>query len=184
MLRIVVPATEYYDERTQKFVISKSHTLVLEHSLVSVSKWEAKWKKPFLSTKDKTPEEMLDYIKNMTITQHVPDSVYDDLRCHSEILSQISDYIQDPMTATTFSSSQEKQAGMNRHIITAELIYYWMIQLNIPVEFQKWHLNRLLALIKVCNIKSKPKKRIPKNKLYARNRQLNAARRAKLGTNG
>ena len=94
MLRIVVPATEYYDERTQKFVISKSHTLVLEHSLVSVSKWEAKWKKPFLSTKDKTPEEMLDYIKNMTITQHVPDSVYDDLKCHSEILSQISDYEQ------------------------------------------------------------------------------------------
>ena len=184
MLRIVVPATEYYDERTQKFIISKSHTLTLEHSLVSVSKWEAKWKKPFLSSKNKTSEELLDYIKFMTITQNVPDEVYKDLECHSGILTQITEYIQDPMTATTFSSAQEKQTGMSRQVITAELIYYWMIQLNIPVEFQKWHLNRLLALIKVCNIKSKPKKRMPKNKLYARNRQLNAARRAKLGTNG
>ena len=184
MLAIVVPQTEYFDESCQKFVVSKPHNLMLEHSLVSLAKWEAKWKKPFLSKKEKTPEELLDYIKFMTITQNVSDDVYRDLACHSEILSQITDYIKDPMTATTFSSAQEAKTGIGRQVVTAEIIYYWMIQLNIPVEFQKWHLNRLLALIKVCDLKTSPKKKMPRGKIYSKNRQLNAARRAKLGTNG
>lgn len=184
MLTITIPATEYFDEVKQKFVVSKPHTITLEHSLVSLSKWEAKWKKPFLSTKEKTTEEVLDYIRFMTITQNVREEVYRDLACHSEVLSKINDYMQDPMTATTFSSAQESRAGINKQVITAEIIYYWMIQLNIPIEFQKWHINRLLTLIKVCDVKNGPKKKMPKGKIYSKNRQLNAARRAKLGTSG
>lgn len=184
MLNVTVPQTEYFNERTQKFVVSKPHKLALEHSLVSLSKWEAKWKKPFLSTKDKSSEELLDYIRCMTMTQNVTEETFRDLACHPEILHQITEYIQDSMTATTFTSFEESKAGMNKQVVTAELIYYWMIQYNIPVEFQKWHLNRLLTLIKVCDVKNGPKKKVPKGKVYSRNRQLNAARRAKLGSRG
>lgn len=184
MLTITIPETEYFDEDRQKFVVSKPHTLTLEHSLVSLSKWEAKWKKPFLSNKNRTQEEMIDYIRFMTITQNVNDNVYRDLACHSEVMSQIAEYIKDPMTATTFSSAQESKSRVNKQVITAEIIYYWMIELNIPVEFQKWHLNRLLTLIKVCDLKTSPSKKMPKGKIYSHNRQLNAARRAKLGSSG
>lgn len=184
MLTITVPETEYFDEDKQKFVISKPHTLTLEHSLVSLAKWEAKWKKPFITNKNRTQEEIIDYIRFMTITQNVNDNVYKDLACHSEVVSQIVSYIEDPMTATTFSSSQESKSRVNKQVVTAEIIYYWMIELNIPVEFQKWHLNRLLTLIKVCDLKSAPQKKMPKGKIYSHNRQLNAARRARLGTNG
>ncbi|MGB4293547.1 MAG: hypothetical protein WBJ37_11785, partial [Bacteroidales bacterium] len=148
MLQITIPAVELWDERKQEFVTTKEQTLQLEHSLVSISKWESKWCKPFLSKQEKTSEETLDYIKCMTITQNVDPEVYNYLT--NKNIEEINNYINAPMTATYFSD--EKTSKTSREQVTAELIYYWMIALNIPFECQKWHLNRLLTLIKVCSI--------------------------------
>jgi hypothetical protein len=180
MLRIIIPSIEQWDEQKQEFVYSKEQTLQLEHSLVSLSKWESKWCKAFLSKRDKTFEETLDYIKSMTITQNVDPEVYQYLT--NENINQVNRYIEAPMTATYFSEDQTGKS--NGEQITAELIYYWMIALNIPFECQKWHLNRLLTLIKVCNIKNKSPKKMGKKELMRRNAALNAARRQQLNTKG
>ncbi len=179
MLSIVIPKGEQYDPVNNEFIETKEQTLVLEHSLVSVSKWEAKWHKPFITKEKKTLEETLDYIKCMTITQNVDPNVYDFI--DNKLIQEIYDYIDDSMTATTFSKDNSPPS---REIITSELIYYWMISLNIPVEFQKWHLNRLLTLIKVCSIKNAPPKKMSKRELMSRNRSLNAARRRSLNSRG
>lgn len=180
MLRITVPASnELWDEKNQMFVTAKEQTLQLEHSLVSLSKWESKWCKAFFNS-DKTPEELVDYIKCMTLTQNVPPEVYE--RLTAENIREINDYIEAPMTATYFS--KEQRVGHSREVITAELIYYWMIALNIPFECQKWHINRLLTLIRVCNIKNQPAKKMSRRDILSRNAQLNAARRTKLNTKG
>lgn len=180
MLQITIPALELFDEAKNEFVTTKEQTLQLEHSLVSLSKWESKWCKPFLSKQDKTPEELLDYVKCMTITQNVDPDTYRFLT--NDNLKQINSYIEAPMTATTFSD--DKNGKKNREIVTAELIYYWMIALNIPFECQKWHLNRLLTLVKVCNIKNQPPKKMSKKELMNRNAALNAARRKQFNTSG
>lgn len=180
MLQITIPAVELFDERINEFISIKEQTLQLEHSLVSLDKWESKWCKPFLSKQDKTPEELLDYVKCMTITQNVDPNVYQFLT--DDNLREINSYIEAPMTATTFSD--DKNTKKNREIITAELIYYWMIALNIPFECRKWHLNKLLTLVKVCNIKNQPPKKTSKKDLLARNAALNAARRKQLNTSG
>lgn len=180
MLEITVPATEMFDEATQEFVNYKEQTLQLEHSLVSLSKWESKWHKAFLSKKHKTAEETIDYVRCMTITKNVDPSVYS--RLTQENVNQINKYIEDPMTAVYFPD--DKQSGGGGDTVTSELIYYWMISLNIPQEYQKWHLNRLLALIKVCNIKNSPGKKMSKADIMRRNASLNAARRAKMHSNG
>ena len=179
MLTIVVPEREYFDDNKNEFVHTKEVTLQLEHSLVSLSKWEAKWNKPFLSTNDKTDEEILDYIRCMTVTQNVDKSVY--YRLSKENIEKINNYINLPMTATTFS---DKNTSRNKETITAEIVYYWMIALNIPFECQKWHLNRLLTLVKVCSIKNTPPKKMSRNEIFSRNRALNASRRKALGTKG
>lgn len=180
MLQITIPAVELWDERKQEFVITKEQTLQLEHSLVSISKWESKWCKPFLSKQEKTFEETLDYIKCMTITQNVDPEVYNYLT--NKNIEEINEYINAPMTATYFSD--EKNSKPSREQVTAELIYYWMIAFNIPFECQKWHLNRLLTLIKVCNIKNQPPKKRSKKEIMSRNAALNAARRKRLNTKG
>ena len=169
-----------FNEATQEFVSSKEQTLQLEHSLVSVSKWESKWRKPFLSKESKTIEETLDYIRCMTITQNVNPDIYNFLT--NDNIKAINDYIDSPMTATTFSELGSKTG--NREIITSELIYYWMIALNVPMECQKWHLNRLLTLIRVCNVKNTPPKKMSRKEIMSRNASLNAARRRKLNTKG
>ena len=179
MLTIVIPAGEQYDSVNNLFINTKEQTLTLEHSLVSVSKWEAKWHKPFISKENKTLEETIDYIKCMTITQNVDPNVYNFI--DNDIIKRVYKYIDAPMTATTFSKDNSPPS---REIITSELIYYWMISLNIPVEFQKWHLNRLLTLIKVCSIKNSPKKKMSKRELMSRNRALNASRRKNLNSRG
>lgn len=179
MLKITVPGLELYDEEKNEFINYKDQTLQLEHSLVSISKWEAKWHKPFLSDEDKTLEEIIDYIKCMTITQNVKSDVYD--RLTSDNIQTINDYIQDSMTATTFSD--DKKTG-KKEIVTSEIIYYWMITYNIPMECQKWHLNRLLTLVKVCTIKNSPPKKMSNSEIISRNKALNAARRKKLNTKG
>lgn len=180
MLRITVPAAEFFDEVREEFVYTKEVTLQLEHSLVSLSKWESKWNKAFLGRQEKTDEEILDYVRCMTLTQNVDPEVY--TRLSAQNYAAINAYIEAPMTATYFS--EDKQSKGNREVVTSELIYYWMISYNIPVEFQKWHLNRLLTLIRVCNIKNSPPKKRSKRELMRRNAALNAARRNRLGSKG
>ena len=180
MLRITIPATEFWDEINEEFVYAKEQTLQLEHSLVSLSKWEAKWHKAFLGKQEKTEEEILDYVKCMTLTQNVNPEVY--TRLTTDNYKEINAYIAAPMTATFFS--EDKTAKGNRETITSELIYYWMIALNIPVDFQKWHLNRLLTLIRVCSVKNSPPKRRSKREIMRRNAALNAARRSRLNSKG
>lgn len=180
MFQLSIPSAEFWDEDKQEFVYKKPQTLQLEHSLVSLSKWESKWNKAFLSKEEKSFEETLDYIKCMTITQNVNPDVY--TRLTNKNINEINAYIEAPMTATTFSEDKNKKP--NREIITAELIYYWMITHNIPFECQKWHLNRLLTLIRVCNIKSAPPKKMSKKEIFARNAALNEARKRQLNTRG
>jgi hypothetical protein len=180
MLRITIPAVEQWDEAKQEFIYTKEQTLSLEHSLVSLSKWESKWCKAFLTKQEKTFEETLDYVKCMTLTQNVDPEVYNYLTNGN--INEINEYIEAPMTATYFSD--EKTSKTSREQVTAELIYYWMIALNIPFECQKWHLNRLLTLIKVCNIKNQPPKKRSKKDIMSRNAALNAARRKQLNTKG
>lgn len=173
--KIVIPATELWDAKNNIFIYTKEQTIVIEHSLVSISKWESKWHKPFLSKEKKTNEETIDYVRCMTLTQNVDEAVYKCLT--NENLKEIRDYIDDSMTATWFN--EEKQNRSSSKQITSELLYYYMISYNIPMECQKWHLNRLITLIKVCNEENKPKKKMSKKELYSRNAAINAARRKK-----
>ena len=180
MLSITIPAAELWDERKKEFVYVKEQTLQLEHSLVSLSKWESKWCKSFIATKTKTTEEALDYIKCMTLTQNVKPEVY---RClTNDNIRQIQEYIDAPMTATTIRETPG--AKRNREIITAELIYHWMIDTQIPMECQKWHLNRLIMLIQVRQHKLQPPKKSSPAEIAARNKALNEARLKEWNTNG
>ena len=180
MLQIVIPAIELWDEETQEFVQVKEQTLQLEHSLVSLSKWESKWNKAFLGKQPKSVEETLDYIKCMTLTKNVDPNIYKWIS--NENIQKINKYIEAPMTATTFMEDSSNKR--NNEIVTSELIYYWMVTLNIPFECQKWHLNRLLTLIRVCNVKNTPPKKRSRREIMSRNAALNAARKKKLNTKG
>lgn len=180
MLQIVIPKTERWDEETESFINVREQTLQLEHSLVSLSKWESKWCKPFLSNQEKTNEEIFDYIRCMTLTKNVEPETF--LFLGNEQITQIKEYIEAPMTATTFSN--QKKSGPNGEQITSELIYYWMIAMNIPLECQKWHLNRLLTLIRVCEIKNQSPKKMSKREVMSRNAALNAARKKQMNTRG
>lgn len=180
MLEITIKETELFDDSKQEFIHVKEQTLRLEHSLVSLSKWESKWHKPFISNQQPTREETLDYIKCMTLTQNVDQNVYNCIT--NKHIYEINKYIEDPMTATTFGVTNQK--GGSREVITSELIYYWMIALNIPVEFQKWHLNRLLTLIRVCNIKNAPPKKLSRSEIMSRHAAINAANKKRFNTKG
>ncbi len=179
MLKITVPATELFDG-VSGFIYTKEQTLQLEHSLVSLSKWESKWHKPYLSKKKKTLAESQDYVRCMTLTQNVDPNVY--LAIKPDLLRQVDAYINDSMTATTFHNMRKR--GGQQETITAEIIYYWMTCHNIPFECQKWHLNRLLTLINVCNVKSQKPEKIPAAELRAQHRAINAANRKKFNTRG
>lgn len=180
MLKITVPALESFNNETQEFVYGKEATIQLEHSLVSISKWESKWHKAFLGKQEKTNEEVIDYIRCMTITQNVDPDIY--YRLSAENIELINNYIDDSMTATVINEMPGN--NKSREIITSELIYYWMIAYNIPVEFQKWHLNRLLTLIRVCSIKNSPPKKMSQREVMANNAKLNAERRKMLNSRG
>lgn len=182
MLTIEIPISpEGWDEAKQEFVESRTQTLQLEHSLISLSKWESKWHKPFLSTKEMTDEETLDYIKCMTLTKNVKPDVYNHIT--RENMNDVVNYIGDPMTATTFY--KDDKGANNRETVTSELIYYWMIASNIPFDpCQKWHLNRLITLIRVCGIKNTPPKKRSRREIMSRNAALNAARRQQMNSKG
>lgn len=181
MLQIEVPmGITYWDEEKEEFITPRTETVDLEHSLVSLSKWESKYCKPFISKQDKTPEEVLDYIKMMAVEPTVQPEVWNNLT--QKNVDDVQAYIAAPMTATTFSKNH--QAKNSREVVTSELVYYWMIALNIPFECQYWHLNRLLTLIQVCNIKNAPPKKQSKGDIMRRNAALNAERRARLNSKG
>lgn len=180
MLTITIPSAEIFNEGNGEFVYSKEQTLQLEHSLLSISKWESKWCKPFLTQREKTFEETIDYIKCMTLNKNISDDVYNCLT--QDNIKAINEYIGAPMTATTFSEDKHKKRSNEQ--ITSELVYYWMIALNIPFECQKWHINRLLTLVQVCNVKNQPPKKMGRQETMRRNAALNAARRKQLNTKG
>lgn len=181
MLQLAIKQTELFDENTQEFIQIKPTKLQLEHSLVSISKWEAKWHKPFLADNEKTDEEILDYVTCMTITQNVDPKTY--LAITGDQVKEIRSYITDPMTATTFREEPNKGRS-KKQTITSEVIYYQMIALNIPMECQKWHLNRLMTLIRVCSIKSQPEKKMKSGDVARKYASLNNARRSAMHSKG
>ena len=180
MLRIIVPEQEFYDEIKEEFITHPSFVLELEHSLVSLSKWESEFEKSFLSLGDKTSDEVFGYVRAMIISKKFPPEILS--RLSQDNLDQINSYIESKQSATTFGEMPERKG--RGEIITSELIYYWMVAFNIPFECQYWHLNRLFALIRICNIKNSKPKKMGRRELAARNRELNAQRRAELGTRG
>lgn len=186
MLTITVPAcSDLWDSVHDMFLETKETTLTLEHSLVSISKWESTWEKPFLSKNKKTEEEIVDYIRCMTISpSSVDPMVYIVISITKSIIEQIVKYIDSKMTATVINERAPK-GKQNKEIMTSEVIYYLMVAYNIPFECQKWHLNRLLTLIKVCEIKNDPKKKkIPQKQVLDDNWALNEARRKALNSKG
>lgn len=183
MLEITIPEAHLFDDNTQEFIDIKSTKLKLEHSLLSVKKWESRWHRPFLDDKEKSLPEILDYISCMSLDRNVDPVVYKGLT--NELIERVVEYIKNPMTATTFSNNNLIGAQTHRReTVTAEIIYYWMVSLRIPVEFEKWHLNQLLTLIKVINIKSGGEKKMSKREAAEQRRALNAQRRAKYRTKG
>lgn len=181
---ITIPDTEEFVP-PDKFIQHKGATIKIEHSLVAISKWEAKWHVPFMDQKtQKTNEMMLDYIRCMTITQNVDPEVYNHIPEY--VIQEINEYMNNPMTATWFNDKDQKR-GHNREVITSELVYYWMITQNIPPEYDKWHFNRLMTLIRVCsekNSESSEGKKMSKRNIYSQNKALNAARRKASGSKG
>lgn len=183
MLELHIPEWTGWDSKIEEFRTIKGKDLILEHSLISISKWESKWHKSFFDTKEKTLDEIVDYIRCMVISKVVTD---DDLYVisHSEdLINQIKNYIDDPMTATVINDADPNKKNHHR-VITSELIYYKMTAYGIPFECQKWHINRLLMLINVCDINNQPQKRMSKREILTSNAELNKMRRAKMGSRG
>lgn len=178
MLTIKISVSESFDNSKNEF-LTEEVTVEMEHSLVSLSKWESFFEKPFLSSVDKTEEETLWYLNAMILTPNLPEGILHKLS--QENVTAINEYMTAKMSATTFHNQKE---GRDKEIITAELIYYWMVALNIPFECQYWHLNRLFTLINVCNLKNGPQKKMSAAEIAQRNRELNAKRRAELNTKG
>ena len=180
MLKIMVGAEEAFDEETQEFVFLGGVELQLEHSLVSLSKWESEYEKPFLGSDEKTPEELVGYVKAMTLTPEVPEEVYS--RLSEANFEAINAHINAKMTATWFKEAPG--APKSREVITAELVYYWLTVFQIPFEVETWHLNRLFTLIRICNVKSAKPKKMSRSEVAQRNRELNEQRRQQLKTSG
>lgn len=180
MLTVRVLGPEVFDNSKQMFDTEGDVVLDLEHSLVSLSKWESEFEKPFLSTDDKSLNEVIRYIQHMTLTPNVPEEVFH--RLSEDNFNAINRYINAKMSATWFN--EQPGAPKSREVITAELIYYWMTVFNIPFECENWHLNRLFTLIKVCNLKQAKPKKMSRAEAAARQRELNAQRRSQLGSKG
>lgn len=181
MLSIEIKPREFFNEKTSEFITVKGGTLKLEHSLVSISKWESKWKIPFLSEQKKTKKQIDDYIRCMSINGDPDPFLIASIS--SEDKNRIIDYIEEKQTATCFTDLGDKKNGRSE-IITSEQIYFWMIQYSIPHEYEKWHLSRLLTLIEICNRENVPSKKMTQAEIMAKNKALNAERKAKLHSRG
>lgn len=180
MKTIFIPGvTDGWDPVKKEFIQTKDTTITIEHSLISISKWESIWQKPFLTQDQKTYEEIISYYKCMTLTQNVDPDVYRTIK--KDVAEEITAYINNPMTATTVT---HRKKGGSKDILTSEVIYWMMAANQIPFTCEKWHLNRLLMLLEVCSIKNAPKDKMSKKETLAQHRALNAARRAKYHTNG
>lgn len=179
VLEITIPQTSLYDEVNNLFIDVDEQKLTLKHSLVSVAKWEARWHTPFLDKKNKTYEQTIDYIRCMTLNKNVDQSVYKAIT--NDIIEKVDSYINDSMTAVVFKKDDSSNGS---EIVTAELVYYWMTALNIPYECRKWHFNRLITLIRVCNIKNSPDKKMSKRQTASHYKELNKARRKKYNSKG
>lgn len=181
MLSLTVPSLELYDSEREEFIYTIPVSFKVEHCLLAMSRWESKWKKPFLSDEEKTSEEVIDYIKCMTMSDDVSDDVYD--RLPYDVITKIKEYIDDPHTATTIRHQEGRGRG-RKDIVTTEIIYYWMTVYGIPFECETWNLNRLLTLIEICIIKSQPAKKMSKGQVRQMYDSLNKSRRAKLHSKG
>lgn len=180
MLTVIIEGDENFNEETNEFEAVNDVVIDFEHSLLSLSKWESKYQKPFLSTGEKTSEEIFGYLKEMILTPNVdPDVLY---RCSQKNLDSIQHYIDSSQSATTFGLMPEHQGP--GEVITSELIYYWMVAFNIPFDCEHWHLNRLFALIRICNIKNSKPKKMSRHEMAQRYHELNAKRKAELNTSG
>lgn len=179
MLQITLPV-ELWDEGKQEFVYLPGQTLELEHSLVALSKWESKLGKPFLTKDAKTYEESLEYLKCMMLTPGVTEDVYEYLMTHK--LGMIDEYINSSMTATILPKNSGGKG--KREIVTAEVIYYWMIAMQIPSQYEHWHLNKLITLIGVCNVKNSPTKKRSSDEILRDQMALNAERCKQLNSKG
>lgn len=188
MLELKIESQEFFNETISEFIELPAVTLKLEHSLLSISKWESRNHKRFIeNTKNKksnkTVEEMRDYIRCMTLNHDVPDIIYSCLT--AEHFDRINEYIGDSMSATTFvDNSNQNGPKKSNEAVSSELVYYWMTVFNIPFECEKWHFNRLMTLIQICSIKNKPSKKMSKGSVMKQNAALNAARRKATNTRG
>lgn len=180
MLTLIVKGKEFFNEETSEFIDSPEVVVELEHSLVSLSKWESIFQKPFLTKDSKTQTELLAYIKIMILTKDYPEDLIESLT--KENFLAIQNYIDSPESATTFGKLPEQKG--RGEVITSELIYFWLVTFNIPFEVETWHLNRLLALVRICNIKNQKPKKVKKDEAARQYRELNEKRRAQYGTRG
>lgn len=181
-LTITIPANEFWDFRKEEFVNTADTTIRIEHSLAAIAKWEAHWRKPFLSNNALTGEELLDYIRCMTLEDGVDRNVY--LALSQQNMEAIRAYLEEPMTATWFKEEKKGKGGRTGSALTAEIIYYYMVELGIPFECENWHFNRLMTLIRVCSEKQAVPKKMARKDIFAQNAALNAQRKARLGTRG
>lgn len=183
MLVLNVTGIELYNDKTEQFETTPDFTVTLEHSLVSLSKWESKHEKPFLGKDEKTLDETLDYIESMLVSSpaFLPQGWVH--RFSEEDLETIHNYIDAKRSATWFSDLNQRPEN-NGEVITSELVYYWLIAFQIPFECETWHLSRLFTLIRICSAKNSKPKKMTRSEIAARNRELNAKRKAELGTKG
>lgn len=183
MLTIIIEPSELWDEVNERFIQFKDTiTLELEHSLVSVSKWESKFRKPFLANNEKSQEEIAGYFECMIISGDVPEKM--SLRWSENNIAKINEYISSEQSATTFKETLDQKAAGRSEIITSELIYFWMVSYQVPLECENWHLNRLFALLRICNIKNTPPKKRSPSEIAKERREINARRKQELGTTG
>lgn len=178
-IQIHIPKREIYDEEKEMFIDVNEYNLTLEHSLLSISKWESKWHVPYITKKEKTSEQVLDYIRCMNTGKPIPEEVYNYIP--GEELDKIVKYINDPMTATTVKTRNNEQ---NREILTSEVIYYYMFECNIPKECERWHINRLMTLIGVFGVKRDTGTKLSRSEAIARNKMINERNKAKYHTRG
>lgn len=186
MLQVTIPESEFFDERTSSFIQFNETTLTMEHSLISLSKWEMKWQKSFLSLLEKqqlTHEQTIDYIRCMIITPALDRIPFVDVMITPDVISKVQAYINNPMTATVIGKNPYQKPGRKK-VITSELIYAWMISYGVPLDMQKWHLNRLLTLLRVLQVENGGSKKMANKDIYAQNRALNEARRTQFHSKG